>query len=176
METGSGPVLTATETLHVLKSIDIYYPCLHKTWTLIGIQQLWYSSGGNHFTFLDEELLPAVVEDGVGGVVGVHHTVVGLRSRVTLGNCSVGQEQLGEISSWWRLFCLYNSHPTLNSPLPSVLVGLPSPWTLTYPVLKTTKNIIYLIYTWPLSVLQQNIGRNIVSKSGSMWCLLDKVS
>ena len=79
--------------------IDIYYPCLHKTWSLLGIQHVLHSSGDNHFTFLDEEFLPAVVEDGVGGVVCVHHTVVGLRSRVTLGNCSVDQEQLGEISS-----------------------------------------------------------------------------
>ena len=40
-----------------------------------------------HFiTFLDEQLLVAVVDDGVGAVVGGHHAVVGLRAVASVAN------------------------------------------------------------------------------------------
>ena len=38
------------------------------------------------FTFLDEQLLVAVVDDGVGAVVGGHHAVVGLRAGASVAN------------------------------------------------------------------------------------------
>ena len=45
------------------------------------ISALW-----NSFTFLDEQLLVAVVDDGVGAVVGGHHAVVGLRAGASVAN------------------------------------------------------------------------------------------
>ena len=38
------------------------------------------------FTFLDEQLLVAVVDDGVGAVVCGHHAVVGLRAGASVAN------------------------------------------------------------------------------------------
>ena len=40
----------------------------------------------NWFTFLDEQLLVAVVNYGVGAVVGGHHAVVGLRAGASVAN------------------------------------------------------------------------------------------